>query len=74
MRETDSQHELDRRRRLANLRGAFACARRFHGEHVAIVDDVVTTGATSETLARVLKETGAARVSVWAVARTPAPR
>ena len=46
---------------------------RFDGEHVAIVDDVVTTGATAETLARVLKEAGAARVSVWAVARTPDP-
>lgn len=73
LRETEAQHELDRARRLANLRGAFACAKRFDGEHVAIVDDVVTTGATVETLARVLKDSGAARVSVWAVARTPDP-
>ena len=73
VRETETQRGLDRRRRLANLRGAFACARRFEGEHVAVVDDVVTTGATAETLARVLKEAGAARVSVWAVARTPDP-
>ena len=73
VRETEAQHELDRRRRLANLRGAFACARRFDGEHVAIVDDVVTTGATVETLARALKHAGAGRVSVWAVARTPDP-
>lgn len=73
VRETEPQHELDRRQRLANLRGAFACARRFDGEHVAIVDDVVTTGATAETLAHALKQAGAARVSVWAVARTPDP-
>jgi len=73
VRETEAQHELDRARRLANLRGAFACARRFAGAHVAIVDDVVTTGATAETLARALKEAGAGRVSVWAVARTPDP-
>ena len=73
VRETQAQHELDRRQRLANLRGAFSCARCFDGEHVAIVDDVVTTGATAETLARVLKQAGAARVSVWAVARTPDP-
>jgi ComF family protein len=73
LRETEAQRGLDRRRRLANLRGAFACARRFEGEHVAIVDDVVTTGATAETLARALKEAGAGRVSVWAVARTPDP-
>lgn len=74
VRETEAQHELDRARRLANLRGAFACAHRFDGAHLAIVDDVVTTGATVETLARVLKEAGAERVSVWAVARTPGPR
>jgi ComF family protein len=74
LRETEVQHELDRRRRLANLRGAFACACRFERQHVAIVDDVVTTGATAETLARALKDAGAARVSVWAVARTPGPR
>ena len=73
IRETEPQHELDRARRLANLRGAFACVRRFDAGHVAIVDDVVTTGATVETLARVLKRSGAARVSVWAVARTPDP-
>jgi len=73
VRDTDPQHELDRRTRLANLRGAFACTRRLDGEHVALVDDVVTTGATAETLARLAKGAGAARVSVWAVARTPDP-
>ena len=73
LRDTDPQHQLDRRARLANLRGAFACVHRFDGEPVAIVDDVVTTGATAETLARLLKQAGASRVSVWAVARTPDP-
>jgi len=73
LRDTDPQHELDRRTRLANLRGAFACGRRLDGEHVALVDDVVTTGATAETLSRLLKQAGARRVSVWAVARTPGP-
>jgi ComF family protein len=72
-RDTDPQHELDRRTRLANLRGAFACTRRFDGEHVVIVDDVVTTGATAETLARLVKQAGARRLGVWAVARTPDP-
>ena len=73
VRETESQHALDRRRRLANLRGAFACACAVQGLHVGIVDDVITTGATAQSLARVLKEAGAARVSAWAVARTPDP-
>lgn len=41
------------------------------GGHVAILDDVVTTGATVNALARCLKRAGACRVDVWAVARTP---
>ena len=56
--------------RRANVEGAFE-ARAGIGGHVAIVDDVVTTGATVNALARCLKAAGAARVDVWAVARTP---
>jgi ComF family protein len=69
--ETPAQAGLARRERLANLRGAFRCRRSFTGLRVAIVDDVLTTGATAEALARVLKEAGAASVVVWALARTP---
>jgi predicted amidophosphoribosyltransferase len=39
--------------------------------HVAILDDVVTTGSTAAELARVLRRAGAERVDLWAVARTP---
>ena len=56
--------------RRANVAGAFE-ARASIGGHVAIVDDVVTTGATVNALARCLKAAGAARIDVWAVARTP---
>ena len=56
--------------RRANVRDAFE-ARISIGGHVAIVDDVVTTGATVNALARCLKGAGASRVDVWAVARTP---
>lgn len=73
LRETPPQHGLDRRQRLANLRGAFSCARSVEGLHVAVIDDVITTGATVQTLGRVLRDAGAARVSAWAVARTPDP-
>ena len=73
VRETSTQQGLDRRRRMGNLRGAFHCRLRLASEHVAIVDDVVTTGATADTLARLLKRAGAGRVSLWAVARTPDP-
>lgn len=73
LRDTAPQPQLGRRQRLANLRDAYRCELSFAGEHVAIVDDVMTTGATAHTLARLLKARGAGRVSVWAVARTPDP-
>jgi ComF family protein len=74
VRETDPQPGLTRGERARNLRGAFRCDARVEGLHVALVDDVLTTGATAQEIARVLKTAGAARVSVWAVARTLLPR
>jgi ComF family protein len=71
--ETMPQQGLDRRQRLANLRGAFNCSLRLDGAHVAIVDDVITTGATADTIAALLRAHGAGHVSAWAVARTPDP-
>ena len=56
--------------RRANVAGVFRVRGAIAG-HVAIVDDVVTTGATVNELARCLKGAGAVRVDVWAVARTP---
>jgi ComF family protein len=73
VRETPSQAGLGRRERHANLRHAFDCRLALDDRHVAIVDDVLTTGATADALARVLKSRGASRVSVWAVARAPEP-
>ncbi len=73
VRETPPQHGLGRRERRANLRAAFRCGLALDGEHVAIVDDVITTGATAGALAAELKAAGAGRVSVWALARTPDP-
>ena len=71
LRETPPQRALDAKARHANLAGAFACARALAGAHVAVVDDVVTTGATGEAMARAVRQAGAARVSLWSVARTP---
>ena len=73
VRDTRSQHGLAREERHANLRGAFRVRRRLDGANVAIVDDVMTTGATAEALARALREAGAARVVAWVLARTPEP-
>jgi ComF family protein len=68
-RETPPQPGLGREERRANLRGAFRFRKRVDGMHVAIVDDVMTTGATMDAVAAVLKAQGAARVSAWCVAR-----
>jgi len=68
---TPPQAGLDRAARRRNLRGAFAVGRRLDGLRVAVVDDVMTTGATLSALAGALKAAGAVRVSGWVVARTP---
>ena len=72
-RDTAPQPGLGRGARQRNIEGALRCAMACEGLHVALVDDVMTTGATANAAARVLKRAGAARVSVWAVARTPEP-
>jgi len=51
------------------LRGAFEVCPRVRGRRVALVDDVLTTGATAATLCRALLRAGAASVEVWAIAR-----
>jgi ComF family protein len=70
LRDTAPQAGLRRRERRANLRGAFRCNLNLDALHVAVVDDVMTTGATLDAMASALKERGAARVSAWSVART----
>lgn len=52
------------------MRRAFICDADLHGKRVAVVDDVLTTGATLNALARVLRKAGAAEVVGWVVART----
>jgi ComF family protein len=70
VRQVRAQRELNRQARLANLRGVFEVTS-VVPERVAIVDDVVTTGATVRVLASVLREAGAREIQVWALARTP---
>jgi len=70
-RRTPMQGHLGPAARERNVRGAFAVrsARSFAGKRVVIIDDVMTTGATVEECARVLKRAGAASVDVLTVAR-----
>jgi ComF family protein len=66
---TPPQASLPWAERAGNVRGAFVCDATLTGRHVAVVDDVMTTGATLNELARTLKRAGAARVTAWVVAR-----
>jgi ComF family protein len=69
IRATPQQTQLSASQRRRNLKGAFHIAPH-HYQHVALLDDVVTTGATAGQLTRLLHESGIARVEVWALCRT----
>jgi ComF family protein len=69
VRATRPQMELARAERARNLRNAFQTEQDFHDQHIAIIDDVMTSGHTVNALARCLKRAGARRVSVWVIAR-----
>lgn len=68
-RDTPAQARLTAPQRRANLRGAFAVSRALDGARLAIVDDVMTTGATANALALEILRAGAVSVEAWAVAR-----
>jgi ComF family protein len=72
-RDTPAQMDLPFAERRRNVRGAFRCTRRLAGQSVAVVDDVMTTGATLDEIASVLKAAGATRVVNWVAARTFPP-
>jgi len=68
---TESQSELDKKRRLNNIKGAFLTVDRnvFSGRNILIVDDVFTTGATLNECAKVLKEINVKKVFSLTLAR-----
>lgn len=70
-RDTATQMDLPLAERAKNVRGAFHCPGIIGGATVAVLDDVMTTGATLDEMAATLKRAGAARVVNWVVARTP---
>jgi ComF family protein len=69
-RDAPPQMELPYAERQRNVRGAFRCTRTLIGAKVAVVDDVMTTGATLDEMARTLKAAGAVQVVNWVIART----
>lgn len=71
LRRTEDQIGQSRAARRRNMRGAFAVDADLSQAHIALIDDVMTTGATFDELARACRYAGAARIEVWAAARTP---
>ncbi|WP_339489522.1 ComF family protein [Pseudomonas sp. EL_65y_Pfl2_R95] len=73
--EAPAQQGLDALSRKKNLRNAFVVKpdAGLHGLHIALVDDVLTTGATAQSISRLLLQAGAARVDIYCLARTPKP-
>lgn len=70
LRATPPQAGLSLAERRRNLQGAFACQQDLGSRHVALVDDVMTSGSSLDALARTVRAAGATRVDCWVVART----
>jgi ComF family protein len=68
-----AQHRLNKNSRLADTLDRFIAHPAIAGHNVALIDDVMTTGATARAAARACTEAGAHSVAVWCLARTPAP-
>lgn len=72
-----AQKSLNKADRQKNLTDTFTlkpvARRALRGAHVALIDDVITTGTTAALLSAMLNSAGARRVDVWALARTPLP-
>jgi predicted amidophosphoribosyltransferase len=70
VRDTPSQSSLKWKERDKNVRGAFSCEVDLTGKRVALVDDVMTTGASLNALAKVIQKAGATHIETWIIART----
>ncbi|OMO38426.1 amidophosphoribosyltransferase [Vibrio sp. 10N.261.46.E8] len=77
VRSTTSQQGLNKSARLHNLKNAFALRKQdvqgMVPSHVAIIDDVVTTGSTVYQLCQLLLEVDVKRIDIYCICRTPEP-
>lgn len=70
VRDTPPQSALPWKERNKNMRDAFRCDIDLSGKRVALVDDVLTTGASLNALAKAVQKRGASKIEAWVVART----
>lgn len=68
-RATKTQSQLNAKQRKSNVQRAFSLQGSVTDKHIAVIDDVVTTGATVNEISHLLKKHGAAHVEVWCIAR-----
>ena len=68
--QTTQQKSLNKQQRLANVQTNYALTRPLSVTHIALIDDVITTGATTKTLAYLLREHGATHIQAWSIARS----
>ena len=68
-RPTAQQYELRPEQRAKNVKGAFSILKTVNYKNIAVVDDILTTGATAHEMAYLLKSRGAQHVQVWCLAR-----
>jgi ComF family protein len=68
---TRTQTQLTREQRMKNVQSAFEFLpdEKLHGERIVLLDDVLTTGATTSACAKILRKAGAGEICVWTVAR-----
>ena len=69
MKHTTAQAVLPARQRQKNMKNAFVVTHDLSNQHIAIIDDVITTGRTIREFASALKSAGAQRIDVWCCAR-----
>lgn len=70
IRATPPQQQLKATARRKNMQGIFRCMESVRGQHIALLDDVVTTGSTVNEIARLLWAEGIASLQVWCICRT----
>jgi len=68
---TEAQSSLEKQARLKNIKNAFDMIAPISAKHVAIIDDVVTTGETLKEFAKILRKNGIHKIDAWCLAQTP---
>ncbi len=69
VRDTRPQSNLNAEQRMQNMKGAFEVCNPLNIQHVAVIDDVVTTGNTVKALSSTLKENGILHIDIWCICR-----